>query len=85
MPDAAARLDAQSSVSLNRLNEIVLGVRGITAATALRLARLLKMSSQLWMRLQADWIYSKRCDGMTEGFLSRAVCPVPVLYLILRI
>lgn len=43
------------SVSLNRLNEIVLGKRGITADTALRLARFLKTSPQLWMRLQADW------------------------------
>jgi antitoxin HigA-1 len=42
-------------VSLNRLNEIVLGKRGITADTALRLSRYLKTSPQLWMRLQADW------------------------------
>ena len=42
-------------VSLNRLNEIILGKRSITADTALRLARLLKTSPQLWMRLQADW------------------------------
>jgi antitoxin HigA-1 len=42
-------------ISLNRLNEIVLGKRGITADTALRLSRLLKTSAQLWMRLQADW------------------------------
>jgi addiction module HigA family antidote len=49
--DAALRL----GISLNRLNEIVLGKRGITADTALRLARLLKMSPQFWMRLQADW------------------------------
>lgn len=48
---AARRL----SISLNRLNEIVLGKRGITADTALRLARLLKTSPQFWMRLQADW------------------------------
>jgi addiction module HigA family antidote len=33
----------------------VLGKRGITADTALRLARFLKTSPQLWMRLQADW------------------------------
>src|SRR5476649_965247 len=45
----------QLGVSLNRLNEIVLGKRGITADTALRLARVLKTSPQLWMRLQADW------------------------------
>ena len=49
--DAAKRL----GISLNRLNEIILGKRGITADTALRLARLLKTSPQLWMRLQADW------------------------------
>jgi antitoxin HigA-1 len=49
--EAARRLD----ISLNRLNEIVLGKRGITADTALRLARLLKTSPQMWMRLQADW------------------------------
>jgi addiction module HigA family antidote len=49
--EAARRL----GISLNRLNEIVLGKRGITADTALRLARLLKTSPQLWMRLKADW------------------------------
>ena len=49
--EAAKRL----GISLNRLNEIVLGKRGITADTALRLARFLKTSPQLWMRLQADW------------------------------
>jgi addiction module HigA family antidote len=45
----------QLGISLNRLNEIVLGKRGITADTALRLARLFKTSPQFWMRLQADW------------------------------
>ncbi len=49
--EAARRL----GISLNRLNEIVLGKRAITADTALRLGRFLKTSPQLWMRLQADW------------------------------
>jgi addiction module HigA family antidote len=49
--EAAHRL----GISLNRLNEIVLGKRSITADTALRLARLLKTSPQFWMHLQADW------------------------------
>ena len=48
----AARL---LGISMNRLNEIVLAERRITADTALRLARLLKTSPQFWMRLQADW------------------------------
>jgi antitoxin HigA-1 len=42
-------------VSLSRLDEMVLGKRRITADTALRLARLFRMSPQFWMRLQADW------------------------------
>jgi antitoxin HigA-1 len=49
--EAARRL----GISLNRLNEIVLGKRSITADTALRLGRFLKTSAQMWMRLQADW------------------------------
>ena len=49
--EAARRL----GISLNRLNEIVLGKRAITADTALRLGRFLKTSPQMWMRLQADW------------------------------
>ena len=56
-PLGVGQLEAakQLGVSLNRLNEIVLGKRGITADTALRLGRFLKTSPQLWMRLQADW------------------------------
>ena len=49
--DAARRL----GISLNRLNEIILGKRGVSADTALRLARLFKTSPQFWVRLQADW------------------------------
>ena len=48
---AAERL----GISANRLNEVVLGKRRITADTALRLSRLLETSPQFWMRLQADW------------------------------
>lgn len=56
-PLGVGQLEAarQLGISLNRLNEIVLGKRGITADTALRFARFLKTSPQLWMRLQADW------------------------------
>jgi addiction module HigA family antidote len=48
---AARRL----GISLNRMNEIILGKQGSTADTTLRLSRLLKTSPQPWMRLQADW------------------------------
>ncbi len=42
-------------VPARRINEIVLGKRGITADTALRLARYLKMSPQFWLGLQMDY------------------------------
>ncbi len=45
----------QLGMSVNRLNELVLGKRGVTADTALRLARRFKMTPQFWMHLQADW------------------------------
>ena len=56
--EAARRL----GVSLNRLNEIVIGKRGITADTALKLARLFRMSPQFWVRLQADWDLHQALD-----------------------
>lgn len=43
------------SVPPRRINEIVLGKRGITADTALRLARVFGTSEQFWMGLQADY------------------------------
>lgn len=45
----------QLGISVNRLNELILGKRGLTADTALRLARRFKTTAQLWMHLQADW------------------------------
>ena len=42
-------------VPARRINEIVLGKRGITADTALRLARYFRMSPQSWLGLQMDY------------------------------
>ncbi len=42
-------------MSVNRLNELVLGKRGVTADTALRLAQRFGTTPQFWMHLQADW------------------------------
>ena len=39
-------------ISVNRLNELINGKRGITADTALRLAKLLKTTPEFWMNLQ---------------------------------
>lgn len=38
-----------------RLNEIVRGKRGITADTALRLARYFGTGARFWLNLQADY------------------------------
>lgn len=49
--EAAQRL----GISANRLNEVVLAKRRITADTARRFSRLFGTSPQFWMRLQSDW------------------------------
>lgn len=38
-----------------KIGQIIRGRRAITADSAIRLARLLKMSPEFWMSLQADW------------------------------
>ncbi len=53
MTQAAAA--EKMGISLNRLNELVRGKRGVTADTALRLAKLLKTTPELWLNLQNAW------------------------------
>lgn len=48
-------LAREIGVAPRRINEIVLGKRGITADTAIRLARHFGTSEQFWMALQADF------------------------------
>ena len=43
------------NVPPRRVNEIVLGKRGISADTALRLARYFGTSAEMWAGLQADY------------------------------
>jgi addiction module HigA family antidote len=50
-----SRLALDVSVHPRRINEIVLGKRGITADTALRLARYFGTSPQFWLGLQTDY------------------------------
>ena len=49
--EAARRME----IPLNRLNEVIRGRRGITADTALRLAKLLNTEPEIWMNLQNQW------------------------------
>ena len=42
-------------IPLNRLNELIRGKRGVTADTALRLAKLLETDPEIWLSLQNQW------------------------------
>lgn len=49
------RLAKEMRVPPRRINEIVLGKRGITADTALRLARFFGTSERFWLNLQVRY------------------------------
>ena len=63
---------SQSRVALaigvhpRRINEIVLGKRGITADTALRLAKFFGISAELWLGLQKDYELDVATDEVGE-------------------
>jgi addiction module HigA family antidote len=58
------RLAVDIDVPPRRINEIVLGKRGITAGTALRLAHYFRISPQFWMNLQAKYDLQTEEDRM---------------------
>jgi addiction module HigA family antidote len=53
-------------VPARRINEIVLGKRGITADTVLRLGRYFGMSPQFWLGLQMDYDLDVTADKLAE-------------------
>ena len=71
------RLALALGVPARRINEIVLGKRGITADTALRLARYFKMSPQFWLGLQMDYELDM-AEDMLEGKLEKEVTPMSI-------
>lgn len=61
----------------SRLNEIVRGKRGITADTALRLARYCGTSAQFWLNLQS--LYDLRMvEAKTRAAIERQIKPLKV-------
>jgi addiction module HigA family antidote len=68
------RLAIDMGVPPRRINEIVLGKRGITADTALRLGRYFKMSPQFWLGLQMDYDLDVTADSLQKR-LEREVKP----------
>jgi addiction module HigA family antidote len=68
------QLAKRLAVDAARLNEIVRGRRGITADTALRLARYLGTSAEFWLRLQVH--YDLRTARQSKAAqIERAVQP----------
>ena len=62
-------------VPARRINEIVLGKRGITADTALRLARYFGMSPQFWLGLQMDYELDV-AEDVVEERIEREIQPM---------
>lgn len=64
------RLAVDVGVAPRRINEIVLGKRGITADTALRLGRYFGNDPGFWMGLQVEWdlaLARERLGGRLES------------------
>lgn len=66
------RLAKETSVPPRRINEIVRGLRSISADTALRLARYFGTSERFWLNLQARYDLETEKDRL-GGRLSREV------------
>ena len=64
-------LARELGVPPRRINEIILGKRGISADTAIRLARRFRNSERFWMQLQADFDLDE-----ARTTISRALSPV---------
>lgn len=68
------RLAMDISVPPRRINEIVHGKRGITADTALRLARYFRTSERFWLNLQMQYDLDVQRDHLGDR-LAREVTP----------
>jgi antitoxin HigA-1 len=60
------RLAKSIRVPPRRVNEIVLGSRGITADTALRLARFFGTTVEVWMNLQSRFEIEQAQDRLAD-------------------
>jgi addiction module HigA family antidote len=60
------RLAKDISVQPTRINQIVKGRTGISADTALRLARYFQMSAQFWLNLQAHYDLEVARDRLAD-------------------
>lgn len=63
-------------VPARRINEIVLGKRGVSADTALRLSRYFGMSPHFWLGLQMDYELDV-AEYSLEAKIEKEVTPMP--------
>jgi len=71
------RLAKALGIGAGRMNEIVRGERGITADTALRLARYFGTSAEFWLTLQS--LYDLRiAERKTRAKIEREITPLKV-------
>ena len=63
-------------VPARRINEIVLGKRGITADSALRLGRYFNMSAKFWLGLQMDYDLDVAEDKLGERLEREIIVPM---------
>lgn len=61
-------------VPVNRITTILNGQRGVTADTALRLARYFGTTPQLWLNLQKTWEL-RRAEIQTGGEIAERIAP----------
>ena len=66
------RLGLALGVPARRINEIVLGKRGVSADTALRLGRYFGNSAEFWLGLQMDYDLDTACLD-SKGAIEREV------------
>jgi len=74
---SVSRLAGALGIGTARLNEIVLGRRGVTADTALRLARCFGTSAEFWLKLQS-LCDLRIAEGKAGGKIARTVKPLKV-------
>jgi len=73
------RLALEIGVPPRRINEIVLGVRRITADTALRMARYFGNSPQFWLGLQMDYDLDVTADNLASRIEREVRVHAPML------
>jgi addiction module HigA family antidote len=68
------KLALELRVPATRMTEIVNGRRGITADTALRLARFFKTTAKFWLNLQASYDLAKASESSLRE-IERSIQP----------